>query len=174
MRTFLKVARVVSGFLVFAAIFFSFLFTFSLYNCFRIFKNRDCYYPATFEVVDAVFYPPSQDGDGFGSYWLTGAVENRPERFIPNFPAKFFPKNAEDLLAVYGRGTKVPVLYNPQETTTVIQGETLRVLPFASDFWSNEERRRNKLMGFVFLPVPLTLVVYLIIRRNHAGHLKAD
>ena len=168
----MKIARVISGFLVFAAIMFSWLFTFSLYDRFCIFHNRNQYHPATFDVVDAV-YLPSQ-GDDSESYWLRGTVENHPERFIPTFSDRFSPKNAGDLLAVYPPGSHIPVLYNSQETTIIIQGETLRVLHFTSDFWREEERYRHKLMIFVFLPVPLALLVFLTIRGIHLRRLSED
>jgi hypothetical protein len=167
----MKIARILSGFAVFPAILFSFLFTLTLSNRIRICHNRDQYHPATFAVDSAVYHPAGHDG--FDSYWLTGTVDGQAERFIPRFPRKFRPRSADSLLDLHPRGSQIDVLYNPGETRSIIQDETLRVKQWTPDFWREQERLRNKLLYFVLLPAPLTVGTYLFIRRLGAGKLAA-
>jgi hypothetical protein len=161
----LKAARVISGCAVFAAIFFSWLFAFTLSNRLRIHHNRDQYRPAIFTVDDAVYIPAR--GDDSKLYWLTGTVADEAERLVPRLPTEFKLLSAADLLSLYPHGSTIEVLYNPRETETIIQGETLRVLHFTPDFWRREEHYLNKLLCFVLLPLPLALLAYLTFRYFH-------
>jgi hypothetical protein len=166
----MKVARMITGFVAFAAFFISWLFVFTLSNRLRISRNQDQYLPATFAVNGAAYYPAQ--GKGFDSYWLTGSVAGATERFIPKFLPKFNPESADELLTIYPRGSQIDVLYNAHETETIIQGETLRVLHYTPNFWREQERLRNKLLCFVLLPTPLALGIYITFRHLHMRQLK--
>jgi hypothetical protein len=167
-----KAARIISGIAIFPAILFSFLFSLTLSNRIRICHNRDQYHPAVFAVDGAVYHPAGHDG--FDSYWLTGTVEGKAERFIPRFPQKFRPRSADALLDLHPRGSEIDVLYNPKETESIIQNETLRVVQRTPDFWQEQKRLRNKLLWFVLLPAPLTLAIHLFIRRISVRKIESD
>ncbi len=96
-----------------------------------------------------------------------GNVAGKGERLVPRLPNKSLIGDASALLSIYPRGSKLEVLYNPHETESIIQGETLRVVHRTPGFWSEEERLRKKLAMLVFLPVPLTLGVYAVLRYFH-------
>jgi hypothetical protein len=157
-----KIARTIAGFCLFAAFIGTGAMSMSCINRLRIYYQREQYKPAVFFVDDAEFHP-SQSAEG-PTYWLNGTIEGRTERFIPEFPPNFSPTSAKDLLAIYPRAKRIDVLYNPAETETIIQGETLRVLQAKPNFWAEEEQLRNRLLLWVCIPVPATLMIYLVLR----------
>jgi hypothetical protein len=161
----LRTARFVSGAGLIAAVFYSLLFGFTFSNRLRIQHNRDLYRHEVFEVQDAVYHPRS--GEDSESYWFKGVVAGNQERFIPEFAEGADVECREDLLSLYPAGTKLNVLYNPRETETIIQGETLRVLHYFPGFWEKEERLRSQLFRVVAIPAPLALCFYLAFRSLH-------
>jgi lipopolysaccharide export LptBFGC system permease protein LptF len=163
-----KIIQFLCGFAVLAAIFFSWLWTLSFVNRVNIYRNREAYKPATFLVSGAEYYRGDEGGD---SWWLTGTVTSHDERLVPRLRGAPLPRSAGDLTARYPKGTKIEVLYNPDATETLVQGESLRVLSATPDFWQEEARLRYRLALRVLVPVPLTLAVYLAVRyvnRRHA------
>jgi len=60
-------------------------------------------------------------------------------------------------------GTNLPVLHNTNATTSLIQGESLRVLHATPDLWEREDRLRRRLAPYVLVPVPATLTLYLLV-----------
>jgi hypothetical protein len=161
----LRAARFISGVALIVAAFYSSLFSFTYSNRLRIQHNRDQYRPEVFEVRDAVYHPRS--GEDSESYWFKGLVAGNEERFIPDFAEGFDVESREDLLSLYPVGTKINVLYNPDETETIIQDETLRVLHDFPGFWEKEDRLRGRLARIVLVPVPVTLCFYLMLRFLH-------
>ena len=163
-----KIIQSLCGFAVLAAIFFSWLWTLSFVNRVNIYRNREAYKPETFLVSGAEYHRGDEGGD---SWWLTGKVASREERFVPRLRDAPSPRSAKDLTARYAKGTKIEVLYNPEATETLVQGESLRVLAATTDFWEEEARLRYRLGLRVLVPVPLALAVYLVVRyvnRRHA------
>lgn len=163
-----KAIQSLCGFAVLAAIFFSWLWTLSFVNRVNIYRNREAYKPETFTVSGAEYHRGDEGGD---SWWLTGTVRSREERFIPRLRGAPLPRSAGDLIARYPRGTRIEVLYNPDATEMIVQDESLRVLTASPDFWQEEARLRHRLGLRVLVPVPLTLAVYLAVRyvnRRHA------
>lgn len=161
----LRAARFISGVALIAAVFYSSLFSFTYSNRLRIQHNRDQYRHEVFEVRDAVYHPRS--GEDSESYWFKGLVAGNQERFIPDFAEGFDVESREDLLSLYPVGSKINVFYNPNETGTIIQDETLRVLHYFPGFWEKEERLRSQLFRIVVIPVPLALCFYLVLRVLH-------
>ena len=163
-----KIIQSLCGFAVLAAIFFSWLWTLSFVNRVNIYRNREAYKPETFLVSGAEYHRGDEGGD---SWWLTGTVASHEERFVPRLRGAPLPGSTGELIARYPKGTKIQVLYNPDATETLIQGESLRVLAATPDFWQEEARLRHRLGLRVLVPVPLTLAVYLAVRyfnRRHA------
>lgn len=156
-----KIIQSLCGLAVLAAIFFSWLWTLSFVNRVNIYCNREAYKPETFLVSGAEYHRGDEGGD---SWWLTGTVTSREERFVPRLRGAPRPHNAEDLIARYPKGARIEVLYNPDATETLVQGESLRVLAATPDFWQEEARLRYRLGLRVLVPVPLTLAVYLAVR----------
>lgn len=163
-----KIIQFVCGFAVFAAIFFSWIWTLTFVNRVNLYLNRDSYHPDTFVVTGAEYHRGEEGGD---VWWLNGTVGQHEERLVPRRHGATMPHDENDLLTLYPKGTKVDVLYNPGATETLIQGESLRVLAASPDFWEKEARLRNRLGLLVLLPAPITLAVYLLVRfwnRRHA------
>jgi len=163
-----KVIQFLCGLAVFVAFLFSWLWTLTFVNRVAIYRDREKYRPETYLVSRAEYYRDDEDGD---SWWLMGTIASREERFVPRLGNTPLPRSAEDLLARYPIGTKIDVLYNPDATETLIQGESLRVLAAAPDFWQREARHRHRLGLRVLVPVPVALAIYLTVRyvnRRHA------
>lgn len=169
----MRIAQFISGWLIFVAILISWCMAFPLSNRVRICFNRAEYRPAVFEVVGADYETGDHSG-GAAVYWLTGRVEGRAERLTLRLPSNSEPSSAEDLLARYPRQSKIDVLYNPNETETIVQNESLRVLQWTPDFWQRQERDRNLLLAFVAIPVPLTVGIYLTVRRRYNRRQQTD
>ena len=70
----------------------------------------------------------------------------------------------------YPKGTKIEVIYNPNATDMLVQGESLRVLVASSNFWQEEARLRRRLGLRVLVPVPLALAIYLTVRYANRRH----
>lgn len=161
----LRMARFASGLGLLGAVFYSLLFSFTYSNRLRIHFHRDQYQHQVFEVRDAVYHP--RNGEVSESYWFNGQVAGRQERFIPDFAEGFDVESREDLLFLYPVGTRIDVLYNPNETETIIQNETLRVLHDFPGFWEKEDLLRGRLFRVVVIPVPVALCFYLVFRLLH-------
>jgi 4-amino-4-deoxy-L-arabinose transferase-like glycosyltransferase len=163
-----KIIQSLCGFAVLAAIFYSWLWTLSFVNRINIYHNREAYKSETFLFSGAEYSRGDEGGD---AWWLTGTVAARDERFVPRLRGGSIPRSAKDLIERYPKDTKIAVLYNPDATETLVQGESLRVLSATPDFWQEEARLRYRLGVRVLLPVPLALAVYLVVRyvnRRHA------
>jgi len=150
------------GLAVFLAFLFSWLWTLTFVNRINLYLHRDAYRPETFLVTGAGYYR------GYG--WLNGMVAGHEERLTPMLRGTPSARGSVDLLALYPKGTKLEVLYRPEATRAVVQHETLRVLPAGPEFWENEARLRHRLGWFVLAPVPLTLGIYLLVRRANRRH----
>ena len=133
----------------------------SFVNRFNIYRNREAYKPETFLVSGAEYRRGHKGGD---SWWLTGTVASREERFVPRMRGAPSDRSAKDLIARYPKGTTIEVLYNPDATEILVQGESLRVLAATPDFWQQEARLRHRLGLRVLVPVPLALTIYLAVR----------
>ena len=166
----MRLARIISGLGIVAAILFSWLFALPLANRFRVYSNRDDYRREVFEVAGAEYDP----SEGHGDYWLTGMVAGKEELMAPRVEPGVKISSSVDITSYYPSGTKIEVLYNPQETRTIMQGETLRVLHFKPGFWEEEKRLRHKLMWLVLLPVPLALAVFVTVRKLEARRAKGS
>lgn len=144
-------------------------------NRVNIYRNREAYKPENFIVSGAEYHRDDESGD---SWWLSGTVASREERFTPRLRGAPLPRSAENVVARYPKGTRIEVLYNPDAAETIVQGESLRVLAATPDFWQEEARLRHRLGLRVLVPVPLTLAVYLAVRyvnRRHArSHLQPN
>jgi hypothetical protein len=164
MSTLRKVTQRLLGIATCLAFGFSWLWALTFYNRLYIYTHKENYKPETFVVSKAVY---SHDDDGADSYWLTGTVRWREERLVPHLPGAAIPRTADDLKRKFPKGTKIPVLYNPEATETLHQGESLRVLEYTPDLWEREARIRNRLAIFVLVPGPVMLTVYILIRRSN-------
>ena len=151
------------------ALMFSWLWTLTFVNRVNIYRDREKYRPETYLVTGAEF---SHDDETGNSWWLTGTVAGREERFIPRLHGPPWPKSSGDLLALYPKGSKVEVFYNQDATETIMQNETLRVLTATPDFWQREAALRHRLALRVLVPVPVALVIYLIVRYLNRRHAK--
>ena len=161
MRSICRILQPCSGFAVFCAVFFSWLFTLSFVNRVVIYWTQDEYKPATFVVTAAVYSSGNDEAD---SYWLEGVVLGQQERFVPDLAGVAFDRRSEELRRRYPQGTSIPVLYNPQATRMIVQSESLRLLDGTPGVWEREKKLRRRLGMFVLLPVPTTLAVYLATR----------
>lgn len=155
-----RVLQRLCGVAIFAAFMFSWVWALPFYNRVSLYLHRAEYQPASFTVTEAVYSPGDEGGD---SYWLEGTVRGRPERLVPTLGAASTPQSAADLAALYPQGTRLEVLYNPNATTSLIQGESLRVLHATPDLWEREDRLRRRLAPYVLVPVPATLTLYLLV-----------
>jgi hypothetical protein len=164
-----KVIQFICGAAVILAFGFSWLFTLTFLNRVTIYHDREKYRPGTYVVTGAEYVHETEGGD---TWWLTGTVTAREERFIPRLAGASSPRSAEDLLARYPKGTKIDVLYNPDATDTIMQGETLRVFAATPDFWQNEAKLRHRFGLRVLVPVPVTLAIYLTVRYVNRRHAK--
>jgi hypothetical protein len=156
----LRLLQRLCGVAIFAAFMFSWVWALTFYNRVSLYLHRAEYQPDTFTVTEAVYSPGDEGGD---SYWLEGTVRGRKERLVPSLGAASTPESAADLAALYPRGARLEVLYNPNATTALIQNESLRVMEASPDFWEREQRLRNRLGLFVVVPVPATLTLYLLV-----------
>ncbi len=165
-----QVLQTTAGVAVWLALGFSWLFVLSLWNRITILRDKDNYRSEAFIVRDAVYLP--NDGDELAdSYWLLGMVANRQERLVPKRRGLPPPTSAAELLQRYPKGTVVPVYYNPRATTTIVQGETLRVIEAHGDFWNQEAKLLRKLARLVLIPFPAAIAVYVTIRFFNRRHL---
>ncbi len=154
-----KAIQTLCGVAIFAALMFSWLWTLTFINRITILRHKDHYKPAIFVVTGAEYHRADEGGD---SWWLKGDVNGREERLVPRL--KLAPHNAEGFFSQIPRGTRIEVIYDPDATGTLVQGESLRVIEASSDFWQREERLRNRLAAVVLLPGPLALGLYLTVR----------
>jgi hypothetical protein len=72
------------------------------------------------------------------------------------------------LLQGFPSGTKIDVLYNPDASEMISQGESLRVLEARANLWQEEANSTMRLGVRVLLPVPVTIAIYVFVRvANH-------
>jgi hypothetical protein len=140
--------------------------TLSAYNRLRIHNQRDHYVVASFVVTVIRTTPDMDNAEGVST--LEGTVNGQTEHMIPGGD-----RDRHILAASYPPGTILPVLYNPAETTAVIQDETLRVLPYDAGFWQREDSLRRSLTLMVFVPFPAAFLLYLLCRHLHSCAQKA-
>lgn len=156
-----RVLQGLCGVAVFGAFMVSWLWTLTFWNRVTIHRHREEYRPATFTVTKPVYYPDHDEGGD--SYWLEGTVNGQAERLVPWFSDLPRPRSLADLSVLFPPGTNLPVLHNPNATTSLIQGESLRVLHATPDLWEREDRLRRRLAPYVLVPVPATLTLYLLV-----------
>src|SRR5512133_2066013 len=149
----------VCGIFVLLAFMFSWLWAFTFINRITLLRHKDHYTPATFVVTGATYSKHDEGGD---SWWLDGEVNGRKERLVPYLNKT--PQNEASLLSDFPEGTHIEVIYDPDATETLVQGESLRVMQASSDFWERERKLRNRVAPVVLLPVPLTLALYITVR----------
>lgn len=164
MGTLRKVIQSLFGIATCLAFGFSWLWTLTFYNRLYINTHKENYQPETFVVSNAEY---SHHDEGADSYWLTGTVRSREERLVPHLRGSAIPRTADDLKLNFPKGTKISVLYNPEATETLMQGESLRVIENTPDLWEREAKIRNRLAIFVLVPGPVMLTAYILVRRSN-------
>jgi hypothetical protein len=152
------------GCAVFLAFGFSWLFAFTFWNRLTFWKEREHYKQEIFVVTGARYVPSTGEGASVDSYWLEGTVGGVRERLIPDRHGAPPPRSADELASRYPKGTKINVLYNPDVTIWAVQDESLRVTEARPDFWEREASRRLVFGVLTLCPVPLTLIVYFVVR----------
>ena len=115
-------------------------------------------------VTGARYESSTGEGASSDSYWLEGTVGGVGERLIPDRHGAPRPRSADELAALYPKGTKISVLYNPDATMWAVQDESLRVIKARPDFWEREASRRLLFGVLTLCPVPLALLVYFVVR----------
>ncbi len=162
-----KSIQFLCGVAVFAAFGFSWLWTLPFVNRVTIHQGREKYRPGTYLVTGAEYH---RGDEGDDSWWLTGTIASHEERFIPRVSKGQRPRNQEEVLARFPKGTKIDVFYNPDATEMIVQDETLRVIEATPNFWQEEARRQRSLGQRVLVPVPLALALYLTVRYANRRH----
>jgi hypothetical protein len=157
---------------VFIAFAYSWLWAFSFATQLRICCTWKMYRPETFIVADAEYYPATTTREA-ASCWLWGTIAGRTECLGPPLHRGVLPLNKEYLLSQFPKGTKISVLYNPSASEARIQGSTLRVIAARPNMWQEEVRRCRWLGMQVLIPVPLTLCIYLAVRRINRRHARS-
>ena len=153
--------RIAAGIAVFVAVAVSWMCAVTLYNRLRIYFKRDQYRVEELVVTDVVYRGMRRSSR---LPWLTGTIDGLTEQVRPEPPPGFDRSAAEDLLAAFPRGTRLPVLYDPNAPEMLIQGESLRVRHFTPEFWQKEARLRIFFLCLFLLPVPLTVAFYRYVR----------
>ena len=155
--------EILSRFLICVALLLSLIWgqTFWLHQ--SLYHNRNKYTEEVFEVTGAEYSYDASDGTV--DYSLSGTIAGREEQFEPRISRRQQPRNKSELLAIYPKGTKIPVLYNPEETGLVsLNGENLRVLLRGPNFWNEEASLRRRMAVRTFVPVPLAFIVFFFVR----------
>jgi hypothetical protein len=155
------IVQTLAGFMVFVAVFYSWLFTLSFVNRIVIYLHRDDYKPAVYVVTGANYVNDSEFGP---AWWVTGDVGGREERFVPHMSKGTRPGSTEDLLQRFPRGTKIDVIYKPDASDMLSQGESLRVLEARPNLWQEEAKSTWRLGRRVLLPVQITFIIYTLVR----------
>jgi hypothetical protein len=165
-----SIVQSLSGFAVFAAIAFSWLFALTFWNRRTLWRDRDQYKRESLVVTESV-YDSGAFEDHFEFYWLEDIVGGVTERLVPDLDRAPSPRSADELALRYPKGTKISVLYNPAATAALIQGESLRVIDAPPDFWKREASRRLFFGPLTLGPIPLALGIYLAVRFTNRRHL---
>lgn len=97
-------------------------------------------YRAASFVVTSVEYHPSKYVHQAGRrtwiparWWANGTINGTPERYSLPGELRREPQNQKDLERMVPPGRRFRVRYNPELTSTLVQGESLRVLAYAED-----------------------------------------
>jgi hypothetical protein len=148
--------------LICLAVLLSLIFGMTLWNRIVIEQHRSGYHFSMFKVTGAHF-----EGyvDGTVDYWLTGTIGGHQEYFFPNFDGKRRPKSSTDLLEVYPKGTAIEVLYNPDLSESLINGETRRVIAAGSVYWEEESSKLRRSIVLTFCPLFVAIGFFLFVRR---------
>jgi len=169
----LSTARKISAACIFLAALWTAAFILTVFNRALIAWTADDYRPAKFQVTGACYSLGNTHNFG-SSWWLIGTVEGPQERLIPNLGAGNTVTCVEDLTSRFPVNSTMNVIYNPAATTDIIQHETLRVRQDTGDPWGDERRKCIWLFWRAGLPLPLTIVLYVFVRRTAARAAKAD
>ena len=145
----------------------SWLFALSFATSLTRYCTRNDYRAETFVVTSAEYVAARKSPT---EYWLWGEISGRGERLVPTLPRGLRPRNKEDLLSLFPKGTTLPVLYNPGASDVTIQGETLRVISSSPNVWQEEAWTCLWLGRQVLIPVPLTLCIFFAVRANNRRH----
>ena len=142
-----------------------YLFAFAFINSIVKIVNSADYSDDIFVVTGAHF----RNGNGAGGSrsmthnWLQGNVSGNDELYIDSRISAAL--SLEDILRYFPIGSEINILYNKNLTRTVVQGETLRVLPRNYDF-ENDKLFVLAYASVIIFPMMLgiSLLVYIRIR----------
>ena len=158
-----KTTRVLTTIFLVASFFWAWLWALTFWNRLNILRNRDGYSRATFEVTSVEYHEPSgYDDSPMPSYWANGVVNGQAERLSIMSRFESQPESLEQVQAAVPVGTVFQILYNPSLSRAIVQGETLRVIPFVDGFWVTQERLAFQIGKRMFLPLLLAIVAKIL------------
>lgn len=171
MRIALRALQWFCGFALCAAVLFSWVLLGSFVSHLLLFRDHEKYRPEIFVVTGAQYHHGEarglRAGSSTDSWWLQGTIAGQEECLVPSLGDGPRPRSEDDLLARFPVGQQIPVLYNPEATKILVQDTSLRVQEARPDFWRKEARLRLWLGLQVLVPVPVTLGLYLAVRRGN-------
>ena len=122
-------------------------------------------------VVDDVKYHPERTERHRGktrwfpaSWWANGQVAGREERYSLEGELSRAPQSQADLERMVTAGREFRVLYNPDMPSTVVQGETLRVIPFSADPAAEAAETVGRYSLYCLLPVAILILPWPVRR----------
>ena len=169
LATILKILRVLVGLTLVLALMFTVAFSGAFYNRVKVQLNRDHFVKTTF-VVTGYSKDSHLESE---SEWLDGTINGKLERFVPDRPKGGWNKSGVSMAKQFPAGTEVAVLFAPNESSNLIQGESPRVRQFSTDFWQREDRFFKGLMFYMVIPLPALYLLYRFIRHQHRKALAA-
>ena len=131
--------RIICGVLLGLSAVWTFLLAFPAYNALQAVRNAGSYHEAEFVVSRLVYYE-DPDPEGSDRWWAEGVVDGKSERYSLGGHLPHRPKSARDLSGMVKAGDRFRVLYNPEMTAVMIQGETLRVMPWTATLDADKMR----------------------------------
>jgi len=129
--------RIICGVLLGLSAVWTFLLAFPTYNALKAVRNADGYHEAEFVVSRLVYY---EEPDGLDQWWAEGVVDGNNERYSLQGQLPNTPRSIGDLQSMVKAGDRFRVLYNPEMSAVMVQGETLRVMPWTATLRADRMR----------------------------------
>jgi hypothetical protein len=149
-----------------------------IYSTYKKIQHQSDYKKAVFKVEELVYIPPhSNKGKTYQeSIYAEGKIDGSKEEYILFSELDPDPKSQEELEKMVKIGQEFDVYYNPKMTSTIMQGENLRVFKYDPEMFKRAKRNQISMLKFAFTPMAAVLVVFgiLFIIRMLKGTMAKD
>ncbi len=164
---FLKNLLIILAVLAFG---WSLVLSMPVFNQYKKVLNQEDYQKAIFKVI-SVHYDPGRVSKAIStsSTWFArGLIRGKEERFSLVAYVKQ-PHSESELMRLVPIGSEIDVWYNPEQPNAIIAGETLRVLIFNENTFTDTHKYFKGLLLVAYGPFFLVLMLLVFVKIFYGG-----